>query len=261
MQRPQAIARAQKWAKAGVKYSQTGYKTGYRRDCSGLVSYAWDLPENVTTWRIPLIAKRISKNSLERGDVLLNASEGGVGGRHVVIFERWANRKKTAYIGIEQTGANNVRKAVRRKLPYPYKFDKNRYKPYRYVGMKQYYKKMPRSQWQPVKGYDGRVVTPQAEAAKKLAASRKAAEAKKIAKIEAARKAAEAEAAEKAALETAAAQAEAKTAAVAAGDAQRTRLDAALASPAAAVRYVATESAQLIVTALVAPLQSGPAAE
>lgn len=265
LDRPQAIKRAHYWAKRGVPYSQTGWNGGYRRDCSGLVSYAWDLPENITTWRIPLVAKKIGKNSLMQGDVLLNA-RGGAGGRHVVIFEKWANKQKTAYIGIEQTGASGIDKTVRRKLPYPYKFDKGLYKPYRYVGMAKYYEKLPKGQRQPVKGYKGRVVTPQAVAAAKKAeaAAKKAAEAKaaEIAKIEAVKKAAEAEAAKKAAAERVAAE---KAQALAREDAreaaEQARLKEALGSPVAAMRFVARESARAFVGALVPSAMSDPAAK
>ena len=68
LDRANAIERAKKWANSGVPYSQKGYKDGYRRDCSGLVSYAWDLPENLVTWNIPTVSKRIGKGSLKPGD-------------------------------------------------------------------------------------------------------------------------------------------------------------------------------------------------
>lgn len=259
MNRPQAIKRAKYWAKRGVPYSQTGWNGGYRRDCSGLVSYAWDLPVNVTTWRIPLIAKKISKKSLMQGDVLLNA-QGGVGGRHVVIFEKWANKQKTAYYGIEQTGATGIDGAVRRKLPYPYKFDKGLYKPYRYTGMNKYYRKLPRSQWQSIRQYKGRVVTPERIAARKAAEAEAKRVAAEAAKIEALKQAALKKAAEQAAAEKAAA-AKARTRATEADGrgSSQAAVKEALGSPVAAVRFVARESARVFVGTLVGSLPGEPA--
>jgi hypothetical protein len=201
LDRKEAIARAKTWTRKGVKYNQSGHKNGYRRDCSGFVSMAWDLPENLTTWRIPLVAKRISKKNLRPGDVMLDKTSSG-GGRHVVMFEKWANKKKTKYWALESTGQRGVDKAVRRVVPYPYRVNKSRYKPYRYVGMDGYYRAMPKKQRQSVKGYDGRVVTPAQKEAAKRAEAKKKAEEKRAAekKQEAEKKAAEAAAAEAKAL-------------------------------------------------------------
>lgn len=150
----------------------TGYRGGYRRDCSGFVSYAWDLPENLVTWRLPLVTKRIGKSQLRAGDILLN-HRAGPGARHVVMFEKWANKRKTRYYGLEQTGQSGVDRAIRRVLPYPYRFQKSMYKPYRYVGMSRYYAKIARSQRQPVRGYRGRVETPVMAKARRAAAARR----------------------------------------------------------------------------------------
>jgi flagellar biosynthesis GTPase FlhF len=288
LDRRDVIKRARKWADQGVPYSQKGYKDGYRRDCSGFVSYAWDLPENLVTWNIPTVAKRISKDNLKPGDVLLNA-KGGRGGRHVVMFDGWANKKKTTYWAIEQTGQSGVRKTVRRKMPYPYKFDKSLYKPYRYVSMDGYYEAVPeKSHRQPVKGYDGRVETPEAAAAKKKAAAKKASAAKKAAekKAAAAKDAAEVKAAAekkaqdkriaKAKAEQARKTAELRAAAEEAAAAKRAAAEQAAAKQAAeeaayaeqvaltqpasvseAVTSVALESARQIVDILMMSLQQG----
>lgn len=190
LDRKKAISRAKKWAGKRIKYSQRRHAGGYRRDCSGLVSYAWDLPENLTTWRMPLVAKRISKRNLQPGDVLLDFKSGG-GGRHVVIFEKWANKKKTRYWAIEQTGQRGVRRAVRRVVPYPYRVNKRNYKPYRYVGMSKYYRVMKRRDLQPVSGYNGRVETPSEVRVReaKAAKSRSREKARKLADAQARAKA------------------------------------------------------------------------
>lgn len=160
------IRRAKTWTRARVPYSMTGYRRGYRRDCSGFVSMAWGLPENLVTWTVPLVAKRIKKRDLKPGDVLLNNSGGA--GRHVVMFEKWANKKKTRYWVLEATGQNGVDRSIRRVVKYPYRIQGSRYKPYRYVGMKGYYRKVPKSFRQPVKNraYFRKLRTQEAKRAK-----------------------------------------------------------------------------------------------
>ena len=145
--RKDVIKRAKSWTKRRVPYSQVGYRNGYRRDCSGFLSMAWGLPENLVTWRVPTVAKRIPKRALKPGDVLLNVR----GSRHVVIFEKWANKRRTKYWVLEQTGQSGVDSAIRRKVPYPYRYQGSMYKPYRYVGMKGFYKAIPKGDRQPVR--------------------------------------------------------------------------------------------------------------
>lgn len=198
LDRKNVIRRAKTWTSTTVRYSQTGYRDGYRRDCSGFISMAWSLPENLVTWRIPLVAKRIGKSDLRPGDVLLNYTAKG-GAKHAIIFESWANSKKTAYIGLEQTGASGVDKAVRRKIPYPYFNRQGQYKPWRYTGMDGYWKSIPQRDRQPVRGYAGPIKSP--EKLKAEAKARAVAAAKK--------QAAEKAAAQKAAVATQKAAAEA----------------------------------------------------
>ena len=162
------IERARKWTDAKVPYSQSGYRGGYRRDCSGFVSMAWDLPDNLITWNLPLVAKRIGKGDLRAGDILLN-SRGGAGGRHVVIFEKWADAAKTKYVALEQSGG--VDRAIRHVIPYPYEFDKNLYKPYRYAGMAAYDREIPKNQRQTVAGWEARKAAERAATARTLAAA------------------------------------------------------------------------------------------
>lgn len=179
LQSDRVIDRAHTWTDKRVPYSQARHKDGYRTDCSGFVAMAWDIPENVVTWNIPLIAKRIGKNDLRPGDVLLNAS-GGAGGRHVVLFEKWANDAHTEYWALEQNGGTDD--AVRRVMPYPYKFDRELYKPYRYTGMDRYYDELGDSGLQPVPGWEKRKAAEEAvkakAAAKAKADERSAAKAK-----------------------------------------------------------------------------------
>lgn len=151
-ERAAVIERAQAWTDERVPYSQTAYRGGYRTDCSGFVSMAWGLPENLTTWRIPLVAEEISKDDLEAGDILLDCTSDD---RHVVIFEKWANDERTAYWGLESSGHPDIEGAIRRQLPYPYVINGQHYRPYRYVGMDGYWKEVPKTHRQPVRGYSG----------------------------------------------------------------------------------------------------------
>lgn len=170
----EAVKRGKYWAYKKIPYSQAGYRAGYRRDCSGFVSMAWNLPENLVTWRIPLVAKRIGKHQLQAGDVLLDHTSGS---KHVILFERWANKQKTKYVGIEQTGQDGVDRTVRRVLPYPYRVNKSRYKPWRYVGMDRYWRAIPKRERLAVRGYKGPELTPaQVRARRDAAAERRAAE-------------------------------------------------------------------------------------
>ncbi len=47
------IANAQTWLNPSIPYSQSDYYAGYRTDCSGYVSMAWQLGTSATTWTLP----------------------------------------------------------------------------------------------------------------------------------------------------------------------------------------------------------------
>lgn len=142
------IERARTWTDEGVPYSQTASKDGYRTDCSGFVSMAWDLPENLTTWRIPLVAHEITKDELRPGDVLLDWTSED---KHVVIFERWASLDRSSYWALESSGHPDIKRAIRREVPYPYVMNESHYRPYRYVGMDDYWENVSESARQPVR--------------------------------------------------------------------------------------------------------------
>lgn len=121
------LARAQKWVDRHVPYSQTDWLNGYRTDCSGFVSMAWGLDQSYVTWTLPEVARRISKDDLLPGDIMLNTAD------HVVIFAGWANKQHTAYLDMEQ--ASSTGGTVRRVVPYPFwTADAALYQPYRYTG-------------------------------------------------------------------------------------------------------------------------------
>jgi len=106
--RTDVVARASRWVKAGVPYSQSGYYQGYRRDCSGLVSMSWALKSSLTTRTLGSVSTRIPLKQLQPGDAVLTPG-------HVTIFAGWANSQRTAYISLEE--ANSRLDAVRRVRP------------------------------------------------------------------------------------------------------------------------------------------------
>ncbi len=95
---------------------------GYRRDCSGYVSMALGLPgPGLDTSGLAARSKRIGKNDLQPGDLMINPGLGEVG--HVVLFERWTDETKTHYWGYHQSSMNNPNGGSGTShiiFPYPY---------------------------------------------------------------------------------------------------------------------------------------------
>jgi hypothetical protein len=113
------------WLNPPVPYSQSAYHNGYRQDCSGYVSMAWQLGTSATTWTIPNYSHQIDKSQLAPGDVLLNVDE------HVLIFAGWADGAQSQYWAYEQTPPQTVYHVVQ----YPYWPGYGTYLPYRLNGM------------------------------------------------------------------------------------------------------------------------------
>jgi len=108
--RAELINRAKSWLTAGpgggpVPYSQTARFQNYRQDCSGYVSMAAriDAPGKIT---IDLADRDhsvpIAMADLRWGDIIVNTTGDTADGRHVVIFDKWADPYKTAYLAYEQ---------------------------------------------------------------------------------------------------------------------------------------------------------------
>lgn len=89
------IERARKWVAHRVPYSQSRYHNGYRQDCSGFVSMAWQLGASYTTRSLPSVARRISISKLRPGDAVLAPG-------HTTIFGGWKNRAKRQYYAYEE---------------------------------------------------------------------------------------------------------------------------------------------------------------
>ncbi|BBC33485.1 hypothetical protein SGFS_047790 [Streptomyces graminofaciens] len=131
--RAEIIRRARTWIAAEVPYSMTSYWwDGYRQDCSGFVSMAWNLPGNEWTGSLGNFAERISKEWLQPGDILLfHNPDDPQKGSHVVIFGGWTDYTHTGYIAYEATPPYARRQAT----PYAYWNNSSRYEAYRYKGL------------------------------------------------------------------------------------------------------------------------------
>lgn len=131
--RTEIIDRAEKWVAAKVPYNMSAYwSDGYRQDCSGYVSMAWNLPGNEWTGSLHTYATKITKEELQPGDMLLFHNPADpTNGSHVVLFGGWTDYTQGYYTAYEQT-----RPATRRiATPYAYWTNPSKYVPYRYKGL------------------------------------------------------------------------------------------------------------------------------
>lgn len=108
--RAEVMRRATSWIRHRVPYSQSRYHKGYRQDCSGFVSMAWNLGRSYTTRSISSRATRIGVSQLRRGDAVLIRG-------HVSLFGGWKNRRAREYWAFEETtwGSHATKRA--RRLP------------------------------------------------------------------------------------------------------------------------------------------------
>ncbi|MEU6894215.1 peptidoglycan-binding protein [Streptomyces sp. NPDC046557] len=127
------INRAKVWVEEQVPYSMSDYwSDGYRQDCSGFVSMAWNLGSNEWTGSLDKFAKKITKEQLLPGDMLLfhNPSDPN-NGSHVTLFGGWVDETRTHYIAYEQTRPTTRTLAT----PYGYWNNATKYLPYRFTGV------------------------------------------------------------------------------------------------------------------------------
>ncbi|MFI7504657.1 peptidoglycan-binding protein [Streptomyces sp. NPDC049687] len=131
--RAEIIRRAKEWVSARVPYSMDAYwADGYRQDCSGFVSMAWNLPGNEWTGTLDQFGTRISKEELQPGDILLFHNPANPwNGSHVVLFGGWTDYTHSYYIAYEETRP----RARRQPTPYAYWSQSDRYAAYRYRGL------------------------------------------------------------------------------------------------------------------------------
>jgi hypothetical protein len=131
--RADIINRAKKWVSAQVPYSMTKYwSDGYRQDCSGFVSMAWNLPGNEWTGSLAAFGTRIARAELQPGDILLfhNPADPSKGS-HVTIFGGWTDYTHTHYTAYEQTKPHTRKKTT----PMAYWSNSGNYVAYRYKGL------------------------------------------------------------------------------------------------------------------------------
>jgi len=94
--RAQMLLRAQRWLAERVPYSQTSWWRDangiYRQDCSGYVSMAWGLEEDIDFWtgNLNTVSHVIPSDQLLPGDILLSSS-------HTVLFAGWADTAHTMF--------------------------------------------------------------------------------------------------------------------------------------------------------------------
>ncbi|MGI5355400.1 peptidoglycan-binding protein [Streptomyces sp. CA-252508] len=131
--RTEIINRAKRWVAAKVPYSMEKYWTdGYRQDCSGFVSMAWNLAGNEWTGSLDRFGTRLDRSELQPGDILLfhNPADPNKGS-HVTIFGGWTDYTHTSYTAYEQTRPHARRLAT----PMAYWDNSSRYVAYRYKGL------------------------------------------------------------------------------------------------------------------------------
>ncbi|AYG82669.1 hypothetical protein DWB77_04853 [Streptomyces hundungensis] len=128
--RAEIINRAKTWVTAAVPYNMEAYwSDGYRQDCSGFVSMAWNLGTNEWTGSLAKFAVRITRDELQPGDILLFHNPANPNkGSHVVIFGGWTDATHAYYTAYEQTPPHAREQAT----PYAYWKDSASYVPYRY---------------------------------------------------------------------------------------------------------------------------------
>ncbi|WP_037660042.1 peptidoglycan-binding protein, partial [Streptomyces aurantiacus] len=132
--RAEIITRAKVWVAAKVPYSMRKFwSDGYRQDCSGYVSMAWNLGGNEWTGSLGQYGTRISKDELQPGDILLFHNPANPErGSHVTLFGGWTDYTRTYYLAYEQARPHTRRQAT----PYAYWTDSDRYLAYRYKGLR-----------------------------------------------------------------------------------------------------------------------------
>ncbi|WP_046499250.1 peptidoglycan-binding protein [Streptomyces odonnellii] len=131
--RADIINRAKRWANARVPYSMAKFwSDGYRQDCSGYVSMAWNLPGSEWTGTLARYGVRIDHDELQPGDMLLFHNPANPQkGSHVTIFGGWTDYTRSHYLAYEQAQPH----ARSQSTPLAYWNNSGRYVPYRYRGL------------------------------------------------------------------------------------------------------------------------------
>ncbi|MBN2821682.1 MAG: cell wall-binding repeat-containing protein [Coriobacteriia bacterium] len=138
------MSRAQQWIDKKIPYTQTGWADetgeivtspadGWRRDCSGFTSMAWNLPKTgASTRTLHNYATLVTKEALQPGDALVAYDS------HAVVFGGWADSLHASYYAYEMSSSQSDKTGdgtVCRVTPYPYWGADTAYKPYRLNGI------------------------------------------------------------------------------------------------------------------------------
>jgi hypothetical protein len=100
---PLSLKRAKAWVDKEIAYDQGRYYDGYRQDCSGFVSMAWQLGTSAVTGTLPQYSRTLgSKDDLQPGDAINNRQAGNSG--HVVLFVRWIDKAQGKFVAYEENG-------------------------------------------------------------------------------------------------------------------------------------------------------------
>jgi hypothetical protein len=97
-QRDWMLWRAQTWVTDHVAYNQSSTHDGYRQDCSGYVSFVWQLTKPGTSPNgISSYANQIPFDSLKPGDVLNNPST------HTMLFVKWVDQSAGTFVADQES--------------------------------------------------------------------------------------------------------------------------------------------------------------
>ena len=99
------LQRAKAWVDARVPYNQSNTYDGYRMDCSGFISMAWELARpGFVTGNLPHTVVS-NPDDLRPGDAINNKQLGNNG--HVVMFVQWSgnwNQGRRNFVAYEENG-------------------------------------------------------------------------------------------------------------------------------------------------------------
>ncbi len=96
------LQRAKAWVDARVPYSMVKEYNGYRTDCSGFISMAWELGKSFVTGDLPHTVVS-NPDDLRPGDAINNLKRLDKG--HVVMFVQWSgnwNQGKRKFVAYEE---------------------------------------------------------------------------------------------------------------------------------------------------------------
>jgi hypothetical protein len=89
--------RAQTWINDHVAYNQSSTHDGYRQDCSGYVSFTWQLTKPGTSPSgMSAYSYQIPFDSLQPGDALNNPSA------HTMLFIKWVDQSQGTFIAYDE---------------------------------------------------------------------------------------------------------------------------------------------------------------